>query len=67
MLQRASVNPANSVYAHASAQIDETLRQAGGYLRAAAEIQRLTRSITHYAAPAAGSLGEMLLQKITSL
>jgi MGT family glycosyltransferase len=78
MLSRPSVKPhtlrraadeilANPAYAQASAAIGESFRQAGGYQRAADEIQYFMRHASHYLAPKPGSWGKAVLEKLTSL
>ena len=57
---------ANPSYSQASARIGETLRQAGGYLRAADEIQRFLGHTFHYAPRAPRSWGEVLFNALTS-
>jgi UDP:flavonoid glycosyltransferase YjiC (YdhE family) len=77
MLHRADVHPhrlrrhaeeilANPSYAQASTRIGETLWQAGGYVRAADEIQRFLGHIFHYASRAPRSWGEVLFNALTS-
>lgn len=77
MLHRADVHPrtlrrvvdeilVNPSYAQASAKLGETLRQAGGYLRAADEIQRFLGHVSHYAAREPRSWGEVLFNALTS-
>jgi MGT family glycosyltransferase len=52
-------------YARASARIGETLRQAGGYMRAADEIQRFIGRVSRYAAPEPSGWGEALMVGLT--
>jgi hypothetical protein len=47
-------------------KLGETLRQAGGYLRAADEIQRFLGHVSHYAAREPRSWGEVLFNALTS-
>ncbi len=54
---------ANSAYAQASTQIGETLRQAGGYLRAADEIQSFMQKVSYYAAKEPVTLGAALMER----
>jgi UDP:flavonoid glycosyltransferase YjiC (YdhE family) len=54
---------ANSAYAQASVRIGETLRQAGGYLRAADEIQSFMQKVSNYAAKEPVALGAALMEK----
>jgi MGT family glycosyltransferase len=55
---------ANSAYAEASVRIGETLRQAGGYLRAADEIQSFMQKVSHYAAKEPVTLGAALMERL---
>jgi MGT family glycosyltransferase len=55
---------ANSAYAQASVRIGETLRQAGGYLRAADEIQSFMQKVSYYAVKEPVTLGAALMERV---
>ncbi len=58
---------AHSSYAQASARLGNTLRAAGGYMRAADEIQQFLHHTSSYAEPTPHSWREVFFNKLISM